>query len=334
MIPKKALEIVDKTLRDVSYKDEPFGGKLIVLGGDFRQILPVVKRGFRNTFIEETIKNSFLWLLFNISNLKINIRTQNKEFASFLLDIGEGLLNPFLIPNHWITNDVCNDIYKNINNNYHFSQSVILSSHNEEVNMLNNKILNLINSEAVIYYSIDHATHKGVDQTDENIHLNYPIEMLNNIREGLPPHKIILKVNAIIMLIRNLSIVDGLCNGTRLKVTKLYKYNIEAEIINENKGNKVFIPRITLNTCESSSLPFILYRKQFPIILAFAITINKSQGQNIDNVGIYIKKSLFTHGQLYVALSRCKNPNNICIQNETENIKEIPNIVWNEILNK
>ena len=54
------------------------------------------------------------------------------------------------------------------------------------------------------------------------------------------------------MLIRNLSIVDGLCNGTRLKITNLYKYNIEAEIITgENKGNKVFIPRITLSTCES-----------------------------------------------------------------------------------
>ena len=152
--------------------------------------------------------------------------------------------------------------FKNINNNYIFSKNVILSSHNEEVNILNNKILNLIRSESVTYYSTDYATHKGVDQTDDNIHLNYPMEMLNNIREGLPPHEINLKVNAIVMLIRNLSITDGLCNGTRLKITKLFKYNIEAEIITgENKGNKVYIPRITLNTCESSSLPFILYRK-------------------------------------------------------------------------
>ena len=64
-----------------------------------------------------------------------------------------------------------------------------------------------------------------------------------------------------LLLIRNLSITDGLCNGTRLKTTKLFKYNIEAEIITgENKGNKVLIPHITLNTCELSSLPFILYR--------------------------------------------------------------------------
>ena len=125
------------------------------------------------------------------------------------------------------------------------------------------------------------------------------------------------------MLIRNLSIVDGLCNGTRLKITNLYKYNIEAEIITgENKGNKVFIPRITLSTCESSSLPFILYRKQFPIVLAFAITINKSQGQSFNSVGIYLKKSLFSHRQLYVALSRCKNPNNIYIYKMNLKIKQ------------
>ena len=60
MISKKALEIVDKTLQDVCYNNEPFGGKLIILGGDFRQILPVVKHGFRNTIVEETIKYSLV----------------------------------------------------------------------------------------------------------------------------------------------------------------------------------------------------------------------------------------------------------------------------------
>lgn len=134
------------------------------------------------------------------------------------------------------------------------------------------------------------------------------------------------------MLIRNLSITEGLCNGTRLKITNLFKYNIEAEIITgENIGNKVFIPRITLNTGDSSSFPFILYRKQFPIVLAFAITINKSQGQSFDSIGLFIRRPLFSHGQLYVALSRCKHPDKIYIQNELTNTSEIENIVWVEI---
>ena len=54
----------------------------------------------------------------------------------------------------------------------------------------------------------------------------------------------------------------------------------------------------------SSELHFVLSRKQFPVRLSFAITINKSQGQIIPNVGIYIPRHVFSHGQLYVALSR------------------------------
>ena len=97
-------------------------------------------------------------------------------------------------------------------------------------------------------------------------------------------------------------------------------------------GNKVFIPRITLETAEALNLPFILHRKQFPFVLAFAITINKSQGQSFDTVRLFISRPLFSHGQLYVALSRCRNPNRIFIQNQSsENSSEINNVVWTKI---
>ena len=100
------------------------------------------------------------------------------------------------------------------------------------------------------------------------------------------------------MLIRNISCKDGLCNGTRLKILNMYNYNLKAEIITGDKtGDIVFIPRITLNTGESTNLPFILYRKQFPIVKAFVMTFNKSQGQGFDIVGIYIRRPLFSHGQ-------------------------------------
>ena len=57
------------------------------------------------------------------------------------------------------------------------------------------------------------------------------------------------------------------------------------------------------------------------------MTISKSQGQSVDALGIYLRKPLFSHGQLYVALSRCRNPNNIFIQNDSDNKEEIINIV-------
>jgi ATP-dependent exoDNAse (exonuclease V) alpha subunit len=59
--------------------------------------------------------------------------------------------------------------------------------------------------------------------------------------------------------------------------------------------------------------PFQFKRKQFPIRLSFAMTVNKSQGQTIPNVGVYLPAPVFSHGQLYVAMSRATNRTNIKI---------------------
>ncbi len=72
----------------------------------------------------------------------------------------------------------------------------------------------------------------------------------------------------------------------------------------------MFIPRISLSPSESL-FPFRLRRRQFPIRPAFAMTINKSQGQTIKRVGLYLAKQVFSHGQLYVALSRSTSFSNI-----------------------
>lgn len=63
------------------------------------------------------------------------------------------------------------------------------------------------------------------------------------------------------------------------------------------------------------------------------MTINKSQGQSFDVVGLFIRKPLFSHGQLYVPLYRCKNSKKIFIENKSDNLSEICNIVWKEIYN-
>ncbi|KAI5408976.1 hypothetical protein KIW84_054703 [Lathyrus oleraceus] len=73
-----------------------------------------------------------------------------------------------------------------------------------------------------------------------------------------------------------------------------------------NAGKRAFLPRIKLKTTDGAGLPFVLIRKQFPVKLSFAITINKSQGQTIPNFGIYLPRHVFSHGQLYVALSKVK----------------------------
>ena len=99
----------------------------------------------------------------------------------------------------------------------------------------------------------------------------------------------------------------------------------------KHAGNDVFIPRITIDPSED--LPVNLFRRQFPVRLAFVMTINKSQGQSIVNVGIDLCNPVFSHGQLYVALSRCTSSDRIkVVFPEDSHTTCTSNIVYGEVL--
>lgn len=137
MVNKLAVEAVDRTLRDImQIPNLPFGGKAVLFGGDFRQILPVVERGSRSKIINASLKSSYLWNLIVkrklIENMRVEEETQ--DFSNLLLNIGEGRCNisdvrtRFQIPGNdldTLINFVHND-YNNIDFN-----NVILTTTNK-----------------------------------------------------------------------------------------------------------------------------------------------------------------------------------------------------------
>ena len=93
-------------------------------------------------------------------------------------------------------------------------------------------------------------------------------------------------------------------NGTRLQVKDITQRRLTCRVLNgPNAGAIVHIPRVDLLTADGM-LPFTMRRRQFPVKVAFAMTINKAQGQSFSTVGTYLSRPVFGHGQLYVALSR------------------------------
>jgi len=161
-----------------------------------------------------------------------------------------------------------------------------------------------------------------------------PQEYLNTVNlPGMPLHNTTLKLGSPVILIRNLEPAVGLCNGTRMIVTELKERVIEATILmGSHAGKRTFIPRISLDTPASSGLPFTLRRRQFPIRVAFGMTINKSQGQSFRVVGLHLLTPVFAHGQLYVALSRCTDSRDLHILLPPDSNGCTGNVVYKEVL--
>jgi hypothetical protein len=180
----------------------------------------------------------------------------------------------------------------------------ILCPKNEDALRINEEILQNVNGEPHSFFSID-----TVD-CDPGEHVgDYPLEFLHSMTpSGLPPHRFNVKHGSMVMLLRNLDVRRGLCNGLRLIVRRTHDYVLECEVaMGQHCGTRVFIPRLSLTPSADAHLPYKLRRRQFPLRLSFAMTINKSQGQTFDYVGVFLRQPVFCHGQLYVALSRVRS---------------------------
>ena len=118
-------------------------------------------------------------------------------------------------------------------------------------------------------------------------------------------------------------------NGTRCVVAQTMPNVIEVEILSgPYKNEKHWIPRIILQPTDSG-LPFTFQRKQFPLRPCFAITINKAQGQSLRTVGLDLTHTVFSHGMLYVAMSRTGDKDAVHILAPNSQSR---NVVYPEVL--
>lgn len=335
MAHKNALEALDRTLKDIKGNNRIFGGVLILLAGDFRQILPVIPRSTPADEINACLKSSYLWRYVSKITLSTNMRVHllndvaAQNFSTQLLNIGNGEFpvdhetGYIALPSDFCQvvpslEDVIKKVFPHVSTNYKnhnwLCERAILAPKNENVNRINEQIQHQLPGPVTTYKSVDSTL-----EDDEAV--NYPVEFLNSLEpSGMPPHQLFLKVGSPIMLLRNID-PPKLCNGTRLSVKKLMPNVIEATIITgKSKGENVFIPRIPMIPTD---LPFEFKRLQFPVRLAFAMTINKAQGQSLKFCGVNLENPCFSHGQLYVACSRVGTPTNLFIyapNGKTKNI--------------
>ncbi|KAG2227435.1 hypothetical protein INT45_007460 [Circinella minor] len=321
----------------------PFGGKTVVFGGDFRQVLPVIPNAERPQIVAQCLNQSKdIWRHVVIHRLRTNMRVQQaastvdanelRDFPEYLLRVDNGAEPLVLdtedrvqIPTQMVmprynTYDLIAAVFGNLHlptvNCEFLTSRAILTPKNKDVSILNSLILDQFPGDASEFKSAD-----AVDDPEDQI--RYPNELLNSLDPSdLPPHNLKLKVGCPIMLLRNLDTANG----------------VSEIATGRQAGTIVLIPRITLTPSQTQS-PIIFKRTQFPVRLAFSMTINKAQGQTFNNVSLYLPEPPFAHGLLYVAMSRVRTPTAIRIMLNPDNSTQLDqggfttrNVVYHEVL--
>ncbi|GFX95322.1 ATP-dependent DNA helicase [Trichonephila clavipes] len=225
MSHRNAFHAFDKILQDLRGSSAIMGGATVVLAGDFRQTLPIVTHGTPADQMNDCLKNSYPWHHVEKFSLTTNMRSHIHDdlsagqFANKLLQIGDGKVpeDPttglIIIACGQIVNspdELLSKVYPNIQQNFKdkdwLAHRAILASRDDVIQKLNVTIQKQLPLEEYTYKSIDY-----IHNDDEVV--QYPIEFLNSIQTpDLQAHNLILKVCALIILIRNID-APRLCNG-------------------------------------------------------------------------------------------------------------------------
>ena len=228
--------------------------------------------------------------------------------------------------------EFCEEIFPALNRNVGDEKwlegRAVLAPTNREVDKINNLMTDKLSGQLITLQSSD-----GLDN-DRDAY-RYNVEYINTLNpSGLPASRLTLKPGMPVMLMRNLNPTEGLCNGTRLVFKRRLSHRLlVCRTVGLDVNRDIYIPRIKLRPKERQ-YPFEWSRLQFPIRAAFSITINKSQGQTMKMVGVWLPDPVFGHGQFYVGSGRVGAPERLrfTVKCDTGSPTCTRNVVYREVL--
>lgn len=273
MLDAQRLDLIDKVLKAIKDPFLPFGGLQIVVCGDFFQLPPV------NNWNSDFAYNAFAWerANFKVCYLdKCYRQDSDQKFISLLSKIRNGKVDLEVFTN--LKGRENKDVLD-------FKEITKLYSLNVDIDKINNQKLSEIKGEEKEY----HMDTRGD-----------PL-LVQVLKKGCLAQEVLrLKKGALVMFIKN-NLEEGYCNGS---MGEVIDFNDLGEPYVRLKSGREVVVRRTIWSIddETSSLAELT---QYPLRLAWAITIHKSQGMSLDAAEIDLSKS-FEYGMGYVALSRVK----------------------------
>lgn len=298
MLNITTFEYVDKVLRIIRACDEPFGGIQVLFIGDFFQLPPVEEDSQKE---QKYCFESPVWKELNLKNIVLD-----KNYRQCEQNLITALSN--MRTNNLTENDIKLLKTREIVDDCNLENMLHIYSTNEEADNYNNRMFAKIKEKEVVLTSFD-GIYRGTKLVDtpetEREH-----KLLERIDVTCRAEKnVILKIGARVMLLTNLDFENGLINGSCGVVKDICEDYV---LVLFDNGKKIKIKQHDFEFYNNNQI--IAIRRQYPLRLAYGITIHKSQGMSLDNLVIDCSR-IFEKGQAYVAISRIKKLDGLYLNN-------------------
>jgi ATP-dependent DNA helicase PIF1 len=302
MLGKTLFDKLDILFKKFRNSSNPFGGIQVIFSGDFLQLPPVK---------DEWIFKSENWDKFNFKTfvLRQSMRYQASSFYSLLLRIRDG--TPTEEDNNLLKTRLV--AYQELKKNQKKLdiKPTIIHSKKVDVEGYNLKELERCPGPEYCFEADDVIEYKDKTRLDRKTLAIYQGLLDNTIAD-----EIVLRVGAQVMLKANLNVSIGLVNGSRGVVVQISEY--PTVIMVKFMDRNIYQIREYTWDCSDKEKNIRATRKQIPLILAWSLTIHKTQSCTLDSIVCDLGPSIFESGQAYVALSRARKIEGLYLSNFVE----------------